>query len=130
MSRYDPHQSYRRCFREVDDLLWNHVAETVPGDLERYRRRVSEQAGRIKEIITAYVDKHAAMMIELIGDERFGKCPLPRPSFPDDGADQGDDSGEDGKRPLKAMTGKLILLGGFSCGLLLGFLLAKLILTG
>ena len=129
MSNYDPHWNYRRCFREIDELILEYVADTwPPGEIERYKERIAEIADRIKKIITAYVDKHAAMMMELISEGHFDKLPLPRLPLPDEGADHSDDGCENGKRPLETTIGKFLFPIGFICGALFGFLLTKFIL--
>ena len=91
MSDFDPHWNYRRCFREIDELIWGHIANACPpGNIERYKESVSEIADRAKKIITAYVDKHAAMMIDLLSEGHFDKLPLPRLPHPDESADHSD----------------------------------------
>ena len=92
------------------------------------RRALSRLLIGPKKIITAYVDKHAAMMIELISEGHFDEFPLPRLSLPDEGADHSDDGGENGKRPLQTTVGKFLFPFGFACGALFGLLLANFIL--
>lgn len=128
MNKYDPHWNYRRCFQEIDEIIWGYINSTLPGDRERYKESAVKIADRTKKIITAYVDKHAAMMIGLISEGHFDEFPLPRLSLPDESADHSDNGGENSKRPLQTTVGKFLFPIGFSCGALFGLLLAKFIL--
>ena len=81
-------RSYRRIFREINEILWERVEASIDADvlntvgefnaIDFKAARIERKAEDAKKVIAAYIDQQTAMMCTLIRESRFSRFPMPR----------------------------------------------------